>query len=217
MIHVISNVLDEQAIAAIISAVDRCQMQDGKTTASGMAAAVKNNLQLTRKEAPELIEQITKAVARNQTFQAIAMPRHLCRIMVSGYTEGMEYGAHSDSAVMDGFRVDLSFTLFLSDPASYEGGALAIDTEFGERKIKLKPGALVLYQTGTLHRVVPVSRGVRLAAVGWVQSRIRDPQRREILLDLEAARQYYFEKVGHDRHAELLLKTRDNLMRMWDD
>ena len=90
----------------------------------------------------------------------------------------MTYGTHVDDAIMGGVRTDLSFTLFLSDPESYQGGALVIDDAYGERDVRLPAGELILYPSTTLHRVDPVTSGVRLAAVGWVRSFVRDSSRR---------------------------------------
>jgi len=89
---------------------------------------------------------------------------------------------------MDGVRTDVSFTLFLADPESYDGGELVIETAAGEDDLKLPAGSMVAYPSTALHRVAPVTRGERLVAVGWAQSYVRDAARREILFDLETAK-----------------------------
>jgi len=217
-VYVIENVLSEEEVGQVLEDVAGAQMQDGKRTAHGMARRVKKNLQLTAREAPELIRKLARKIGSNPHFRFLAMPRNIGAVTISRYLEGMEYGTHTDAAVMaGGLRADLSFTLFLTDPASYEGGELAVETPVGERRVKLNPGSMVLYATGSLHRVLPVVRGERIAVVGWVQSRIRDPARRELLLDLEVARQAHLKAVGHDRAADLLLKATENLRRMWDE
>nr|WP_223287248.1 Fe2+-dependent dioxygenase [Halomonas elongata] len=114
-------------------------------------------------------------------------------------------------------RTDLSFTLFLEEPEHYEGGELLIDNTAGEQTYKLPAGALVLYPSSTLHRVEPVTEGRRLAAVGWVQSQVRDPQQREILFDLDTTRRQIFEQSGKTRHFDLISKSLTNLLRMWAD
>jgi PKHD-type hydroxylase len=116
---------------------------------------------------------------------------------------------------MHGVRTDVSFTLFLSDPETYDGGALVIETSGGEDEIKLPAGSLVAYPSTTLHRVAEVTRGERLAAVGWARSFIRDPGRREMLFDLDTARQLVFQKSGKTAEFDLLSKTSANLLRMW--
>jgi PKHD-type hydroxylase len=116
---------------------------------------------------------------------------------------------------MGGLRTDLSFTLFLSDPDSYDGGALVIEDRFEARAVKLPAGSLLLYPSTTLHRVEPVSRGERLAVVGWVQSLIRAPDRREILFDLDQVIASSFAADGKSEALDLMTKTRSNLLRMW--
>jgi PKHD-type hydroxylase len=127
----------------------------------------------------------------------------------------MTYGTHVDNAIMGGMRTDVSLTLFLSDPADYEGGELVIESTAGEQDIKLPPGSGVVYSTTALHRVAPVQRGQRLAAVTWVRSLVRDPAAREILFDLETARHRLLEQVGKTPELDLLSKTQANLLRMW--
>lgn len=216
--YVIEDVLSSEETASLLQRIATTKMEDGKRTARGMAASVKNNLQLTVQQAPELIRELTEKIGSNQRFHHLAMPRRIGNLRVSRYGEGMEYGSHTDAAVMPGgLRADLSFTLFLTEPSSYEGGELAIEILAAERRLKLRPGAMLLYATGTMHRVLPVVRGERFAIVGWVQSRIRDVAKRELILDLEVARQAHLKAAGHDRAADLLLKSTENLRRMWDD
>jgi len=217
-VYVIENLLSAEEAAAVLQRIAGIEMEDGKRTAQGMARIVKNNLQLTREQAPELIGELTGKIAANRHVRMLAMPRQVGNVRISRYAEGMEYGKHTDAAVMPGgLRADLSFTLFLTDPSSYEGGELAIETQAGERRVKLRPGSMLLYATGALHRVLPVVRGGRIVVVGWIQSRIRDAAKRELILDLEMARRAHLQAVGHDRAADLLLKSTENLRRMWDE
>jgi PKHD-type hydroxylase len=127
----------------------------------------------------------------------------------------MTYGSHVDDALMNGMRSDVSFTLFLSNPDTYEGGALVIETSAGEEDVKLPAGSLVAYPSTTLHRVAKVTKGARLAAVGWARSFIRDGAQRELLFDLDTARQRIFQKDGKTAEFDLLSKTSANLLRMW--
>lgn len=127
----------------------------------------------------------------------------------------MAYGSHVDDALMGGMRTDVSFTLFLSEPDTYDGGALVIETSAGEDDVKLPAGSLVAYASTTLHRVAEVTRGARLAAVGWARSYIRDPAQREVLFDLDTAHQSLFQKSGKTPEFDLLSKTSANLLRMW--
>lgn len=216
--YVIENVLSAEEVTAVLQRIAGIEMEDGRRTAHGMARNVKNNLQLSGQQAPELFRELSQKIGANRRVQMFAMPRRIGNVKISRYVEGMEYGTHTDAAIMPGdLRADLSFTLFLTEPSSYEGGELALESPLGERRVKLRPGGMVLYATGSLHRVMPVVRGERLAIVGWIQSRIRDPAKRELILDLEVARQAHLKAAGHDRAADLLLKSTENLRRMWDD
>ena len=127
----------------------------------------------------------------------------------------MHYGSHVDDALMDGMRTDVSFTLFLSDPAGYDGGELTIESAAGEETFKLDAGSLVAYSATSLHRVADVTRGTRLAAVGGARSFIRDPARRELLFDLDTARRQLFAREGKSAEFDLVSKSLANLLRMW--
>lgn len=217
-VFVLRDVLSPELLEQLHSLIATHSFTDGKLTATGMAKGVKNNEQIDAIEAPQLLDFLRRHVINNPLFRELAMPRALSHLMVSRYGAGMEYGSHTDAAIMpSGNRTDVSFTLFLAAPDSYEGGDLVLETPFGEQRVKLAAGSMILYPTGELHRVLPVTRGERLAVVGWVQSRVRDPHKRQLLLDLEQARQAYLEKVGHDRAADLMLKSSMNLRRMWDE
>lgn len=133
----------------------------------------------------------------------------------------MAYGTHTDDALMNRqtqvMRSDISFTLFLNSPDAYQGGKLIIDSAQGEQDYKLPAGAMIVYPSSTLHRVETVTAGMRLAAVSWVQSLVRAPQDREILFDLDTARQSLFEQHGKTQEFDLLSKTHANLLRKWAD
>jgi PKHD-type hydroxylase len=192
---------------------------DGGATAGVYARTVKRNQQLENSpETQKLQDVVMQALMRSVEFERFAFPRNMKPIMFSRYEPGMEYGTHVDNAVMSGrppVRSDVSLTLFLSEPDSYDGGELTIWTLTGEEQIKLPAGSIVTYPSSSLHRVAPVTRGVRVAAVTWVQSMIRDPSRREILYDLEATRRSIFESQGKTREFDLISKSFANLMRMW--
>ena len=192
---------------------------DGCATAGVYARTVKRNQQLENSpETQKLQEFVMQALMRSVEFERFAFPRNMKPIMFSRYEPGMEYGTHVDNAVMSGrppVRSDVSLTLFLSEPDTYDGGELTIQTLTGDEQIKLPAGAIVTYPSSTLHRVAPVTRGVRVAAVTWVQSMIRDPSCREILFDLEATRRSIFETQGKTREFDLISKCFANLMRKW--
>ena len=217
MFQIVKNVLDAEALGRVLAQIDAAPFVDGRATAKGMAQSVKRNTQIDRDAFPELTRTLTRLVGEHPVVAALAMPKRITPVRIARYEPGMEYGYHSDNAVIDGVRTDLSFTLFLAEPQGYDGGELALQTPIGEAKIKPPAGHLVLYDTGAVHRVMPVTRGARLVAVGWVQSRIRDARQREIVIDLERMRSDYLARHGHDAHADLLLKTSTNLQRMWSE
>jgi PKHD-type hydroxylase len=142
-------------------------------------------------------------------------PKALSPLLFSRYDPDMHYGSHVDDALMDGMRTDVSFTLFLSAPESYDGGELVIESAAGEDAVKLSAGALVAYPSTSLHHVAAVTRGVRLAAVGWARSFIRDAARRELLFDLDTARSALFARDGKTAEFDLIAKSTANLLRMW--
>jgi PKHD-type hydroxylase len=213
----IAGLLDAAALVALQGALaDPGLFVDGRASAGWHARAVKRNLQ-ARRSGPVAgaLRTIERALLASELFVAAARPKALLRLTISRYEPGMSYGSHVDDALMGGVRTDLSFTLFLADLASYAGGALVIADPFGEREVRLPAGELFLYPSTTLHRVAPVTAGVRLAAVGWVRSFVRDPARREILFDLETALRAVHEQGGKSPLFDSLAKTRSNLLRMW--
>jgi PKHD-type hydroxylase len=213
----IANVLDGPSLEAVRSTLeDPALFEDGRRTAGWHAREVKRNLQATSDDLTRgVLRKIEQALLHHEVFLAAARPKRLVRLLISRYEPGMTYGTHVDDALMEGARTDLSFTLFLSDPATYEGGALVIEDTYGERAVKLPAGELILYPSTTLHRVDPVTSGVRLAAVGWVRSYVRNPEHREILFDLETALRQVHAEEGKSRVFDTLVKTRTNLLRLW--
>lgn len=221
MILCIDQVIPTELVTRIRDTLEASEFRDGRETAGWHARTVKSNQQANGREPriAELREAIAAELARHTLFQMAARPRRMKPLMFSRYQEGMSYGNHVDDAVMGTpqgpMRTDLSFTLFLNDPERYDGGELLIDATSGEQRYKLPAGALILYPSSTLHRVEPVTRGERLAAVGWAQSQVRDPQQREILFDLDTTRRQIFEESGKTQTFDMLSKSVANLMRMW--
>src|SRR5713101_8183016 len=164
---VIGNVLPAEEIETVRATLERARFVDGKATAGFAARLVKNNQQAEGSD--RSLETIRKLVAErilgNEVFRLAVRPKTLSPLLFSRYERSMHYGSHVDDALMGGMRTDVSFTLFLSDPESYDGGELVIETAAGEDSVKLAPGSLVAYPSTALHRVAEVRRGVRLAAV----------------------------------------------------
>ena len=211
------SVDEQRAILAEIAAAD---FVPGRETAGAALAARKHNEQISR-DSPHVKRigaMLLEALRRNAAFRAAIYPKQLHSTLVSRYRPGMEYGAHVDAALMGDatlFRTDVSLTLFLNEPADYDGGELALESGSGELRVKLPARALVCYPTGQLHRVTPVTRGERLVVVSWIQSHVRDGGAREVLRDLALA----LEKLPQDATAarDLVNKAHTNLLRRWSE
>jgi PKHD-type hydroxylase len=222
MILCIANVLPIEALSGLLAKLNPDDFIDGTASAGWHARLVKHNTQL-RKDAiayPELQQLVHQVLQQTALFQMAALPKTISPILFSRYEMGMQYGSHVDNAFMGNenrMRSDLSLTLFLSDPATYEGGELVVETTQGEQAFKLDAGAMVLYPSSTLHRVEPVTAGVRLAAIAWVQSLVKEVTEREILFDLDTARQAIFAKHGKTAEFDLLTKSYANLLRKWGE
>jgi len=215
---VLQNVLAAEDVSRLRAGLEGASWIDGRATAGAAARAVKNNLQAPGADgAIQALEAFAEeALRRHPMFAIAARPRRLSRLLFSRYEPGMTYGRHTDDALMgDALRTDLAFTLFLSPTADYDGGELTIDSALGEQAIKLEPGDAILYPAGTIHFVAPVTRGVRLACVGWVQSVIADAGQREILFDLSIARTRIAQAGAPGEEVLRLDKSISNLLRMW--
>lgn len=216
MLLAIENVLSPAEVAAIRAEAAEMTFDDGRLTAGRYAQQVKANAQATPSPELEAVQEKVRAALRaHPVFTSAARPHALTRLILSRYREGQTYGLHVDDALMQGVRTDLSFTLFLSDPDAYDGGALEIEDPLETRALRLPAGSLILYPSTTLHRVTPVTRGERLAVVGWVQSWVRAPDQREVLFDLDRALEQLHAQDGKSALLDTLTKTRSNLLRMW--
>jgi len=214
---VIGSMLSAAEVKAATAALARARFVDGRDTAGFAARTVKHNAQADASD--RSLETTRRLVAErilgNEVFRLAVRPKALSPLLFSRYDTGMTYGSHVDDALMQGMRSDVSFTLFLSDPKTYRGGELVIESAAGEEEVKLAAGSLVAYPSTSLHRVNAVSRGVRLAAVGWARSFIREAARRELLFDLDTARRTMFARAGKSQEFDLVSKSLANLMRMW--
>lgn len=198
---------------------------DGRVTAGHQGAQVKQNLQIAEGSAlsAELGAIVLAALERLPLFISAALPNRVYPPMFNRYEGGMHFGSHVDGSVrlLPGsgakFRTDLSATLFLASPESYDGGELLIEDTYGTQSIKLAAGDMVLYPASSLHRVMPVTRGARLACFFWVQSLVRDDGQRALLFDLDNAIQR-LGATGADETARVhLTGCYHNLLRMWTD
>jgi PKHD-type hydroxylase len=218
----IISILDAPELALVRERLAALPFGDGKATAGPMARQVKANTQADG-DSPEtraLASHVREALMRNDTFATMALPRRFSTLLFSRYGVGDRYGLHVDNALMgkgeSALRADIAFTLFLSDPDSYEGGALRIHQHSGHSDVRLAAGQCVLYPSSTLHEVLPVTRGVREVCVGWVHSWLRSSERREVIGDLAIVRLRARDKVD----SETLLRldrVQAHLLRMWAD
>ena len=192
---------------------------DGKVTNPHNLA--KQNEQLHEPAAYQRSSELLKqALARSPEFAEFAFPVALAPPMMTRYKPGMKYGAHADAAFIQlpgaTIRSDLSCTIFLNDPADYDGGELRIRIGDAELMFKLKPGEAILYPSDTLHQVVPVTKGERLVAITFIQSRIQDPFRRNLLYELNEIAALEGLKMDPENFGRLQL-VQQNLLRHWSD
>jgi len=220
----IPGILDATQVARMRRRLESAQWTDGRETVGAQGAQVKRNLQLPDASPlrVELGAEVLAALAANPLYHAAVLPAKTLPPRFNRYEGGGEYGMHVDGAAMalgngEWLRSDVSCTLFLGDPDSYDGGALVVSDTYGEHEVKLPAGDLIVYPSDSLHRVEPVTRGVRLAAFFWVQSLVRDAQRRRLLLELDGGIQQ-LTGTGADREALLRLTgVYHNLLRQWSE
>jgi PKHD-type hydroxylase len=224
MLIAIPDVLDAADVARVRAMIDAAEWIDGNATSGHQSALAKKNVQLPEESAAarEAGVMVLDALSGTALFVAAALPLKVYPPLFNRYAGGDTFGAHVDSAIRirrgSDFRVrsDLSATLFLSDPDSYDGGELVIEDQFGEQRVKLPAGHMVLYPASSVHRVEPVTRGERVASFFWIQSMIRDDGARRILFELDQAVQDIAARLGQgDPAAVRLTGTYHNLLRRW--
>lgn len=224
MLVEIPNLLSSQEVAHCRRVLDVSPWVDGRVTAGQQAAKSKLNLQIPvdSPEALELGDLILRALGRNPIFNSAAIPLHVLPPMFSRYDVGMKFGAHVDGAIraIPGagrrMRTDVSTTIFLTDPADYDGGELVIEDVYGLHEVKLPAGHAVLYPSSSLHSVKEITRGSRWGSVFWTQSMIKDQERRGLLYDLDLAIVAIRTKMPDDDPAVLsLTNVYHNLLRHW--
>lgn len=225
MLVEIPSVLTAAETKRCREALEHAAWADGRHSAGYLSAGVKRNRQLadTDPTARGLTELILPALERNARFTSAALPLKVLPPLFNRYEPGDSYGAHVDGAIrpvggtLHRLRTDLSATLFLSDPDSYGGGELVVRDTFGERRAKLEAGAMVLYPGTSVHRVEPITHGVRFAAFFWIQSMVRDTTQRTILFDLDSAIQRLATDLSDQTALVDLAGVYHNLLRCWAD
>jgi PKHD-type hydroxylase len=219
----IPKVLTESQVARGRAVLEDAKWVDGRTTAGHLSARVKHNLQVAEgtQEAREMGEIVVTALERTPLFMSAALPLRVFPPLFNRYEPGMAFGAHVDNAIRQvagsplRVRTDLSATLFLSRPEEYDGGELVVDDTYGAHSVKLPAGDMILYPASSLHRVQPVTRGVRLASIFWVQSMVGDDAERSLLFDLDMAIGQVTETSPDSPAVVALTGCYHNLLRRW--
>tara|TARA_Y100000589_G_scaffold200001_1_gene188724 strand:- start:824 stop:1489 length:666 start_codon:yes stop_codon:yes gene_type:complete len=190
--------------------------EDGKKTAGSHAAQVKNNLQLNRKSdiSLNLSNFITNKILSNQLIKSFSLPKNIHGVMFTKSREGMKYGRHIDNAFMSSGRSDLSFTVFINEKNSYEGGELVIENINSENAFKLNSGEIIIYPSTYLHSVKEITKGERLVCVGWFESYVKSIEEREYLFDIDAGARSLLSKYGRSDELDLIFKSYSNLLRI---
>ncbi|NMO22675.1 Fe2+-dependent dioxygenase [Pyxidicoccus fallax] len=222
MVH-IPNVLTAEQVAHCRAVMERASWTDGRVTAGYQSAQVKRNQQLPDDgpEARELGNLVLAALERSALFVSAVLPQRVFPPLFNRYEQGMTFGSHVDNALrpLTGtpvrIRTDVSATLFLSEPDSYDGGELVVEDTYGNHAVKLPAGDLIIYPATSLHHVTPVTRGVRLASFFWIQSLVRDVSRRALLFDMDTAISRLNQEVPKSPALVMLTGCYHNLLRQW--
>jgi PKHD-type hydroxylase len=222
LVHV-PQVLTGEQVSECRRLLESAEWSDGKATVGEQGRLVKRNRQLPELSpvARPLGEMILTALARHPLFFSAALPLKTVPPLFNRYEGGEHYGMHIDGAVraVPGsshfIRTDLSSTLFLTDPADYDGGELVVADTYGEHAVKLPAGDLILYPASSLHRVNPVTRGARVSSFFWTQSMVADARHRELLFRMDQSIQRLRGKHGESEETLALAGQYHNLLRMW--
>ena len=222
MVAILEQVLGEAEREAICRDLRQAPMVEGKLGAGKLGQELKSNLQVdSRTEVYQtLAKRVNAALQSHDEFTRHAIPRRIHPPLFARYLEGAYYRRHVDNAFMGPFptmRTDLSITIFLSDPNDYDGGTLTLETPFGLQEYRLQPGDAVLYPTYYPHYVSEVTRGERLAVVTWVESLVRDPLQREVIVDLSELMDWAIAAELDQDVMQKIEKTRLNLLKMWSN
>ena len=199
---------------------------DGRASAGVQARQVKNNEQLPHDcdAAKQIRAMVLRGLDRHAIFFSAALPKRVFTPRINRYGgEANTYGNHVDNAIRfapdTGLRVrtDISCTVFLADPDEYDGGELVVQDTFGEQRVKLRAGDMVLYPGTSVHKVEPVTRGYRLACFFWIESMVRSDEQRRLLYELDMNLVRLRQEHGEGPSTTALTGTYHNLLRMWAD
>ncbi len=214
------NAAQVQKVRALLADAD---FVDGKLSAGFAASQVKHNEEM--RQEPErmrlLVRILMASLGHNERFRFGVLPHRVADPIFARYRPGMTYGDHVDDPIMGSsgprFRSDVSMTLFLNEPEAYDGGELLMRTPFGDQRVKLPAGDAVVYPSSSLHQVAEVTCGERLVALTWIQSYVRDPAQRELLYELNQARELLLKEAPGAEHTGHVDRSYANLVRMWSE
>lgn len=222
----LKDVLSPEELRQARHLLDTANWIDGRSTAGTQALTVKNNEQLSQASAAshQLQTLVLQALNRHPIFFSAALPKKIFNPLFNRYGgDSNYYGKHIDGAVMRSqasnqyVRSDVSCTLFLAEPHEYDGGELTISDTYGSQRIKLPAGDMVLYPSTSLHEVLPVTRGYRLASFFWIESMVRNDEQRRLLYELDMNLLRLRQQHGETAETTALTGTYHNLLRMWAD
>jgi len=219
----VPGVLTSDELAHFRARLEVARWVDGNATSGHQSQQAKYNEQLPEDgaDARELGDRVLHALARSPLFFSAALPKQVFPPLFNRYGPGMTFGNHVDTAVRSHpvqpvrIRTDLSATLFIADPENYDGGELLVEDTYGVQSVKLPAGDMVLYPATSLHRVAPITRGVRIASFFWIQSMVRDDGQRTLLFDLDMAIIKLTQQAPGDPSLVSLTGVYHNLLRMW--
>ena len=223
MLIVLPDILGADPLAHVRARLDAATWGSGLMSAGHQGARVKHNQQLAQTDplAIELGELILDALSANTLFLSFALPLRVLPPMFNRYTGGEAFGTHVDGAVRNipgsplRLRTDLACTLFLCEPSEYDGGELCVEDTYGEKRVKAPAGHMVIYPASSLHHVTPVTRGTRTASFFWLQSMVRDNEKRALLFDLDNGIQDLSSDHPDHPSAVKLTGVYHNLLRHW--
>ncbi|ADW69751.1 Fe2+-dependent dioxygenase [Granulicella tundricola] len=227
MLLAIEDVLTKELVNEARRVLAGAEWVDGRVTAGYQASEVKRNAQVKEgtAEANAVGEMVLTGLARSPRFMSAALPLRVFPPMFNSYAGGQTFGTHVDTAIRQvsttgqRIRTDLSATLFLTEPDEYDGGELVVEDSYGEHKVKLPAGHMVLYPATSLHRVEPVTRGNRVSSFFWIQSMVRHDAQRTLLFDLDSSIQRLAGVEGDEVKASAVQLTGvyHNLLRQWSE
>ena len=216
------HVLSPSQLQSVKSLLADAEFVDGKLSAGSAAQRVKNNEEArsNQRQIDALNNIVMGNLVRHPVYKNAALPHRVATPFYARYSQGMSYGDHIDDPVMgvgERYRSDIAITVFLNEPQEYTGGELVIRTSFGEQTVKYAGGDAVMYPASSRHHVSEVAQGLRLVAVTWVQSLVRDPLRREILYELSQARNRMLRRAPDAEETAHVDTAYVNLVRLWAD